>query len=105
MILFRVLIIPWLSILTCQQWAVGSKGMIEAQYTLGGVPNILIPSDMVSGSGLCGAELKATAAKGGKAAALNSSNRLSPIPSGLVITFTLFCFLLAMPTSGFAMLS
>jgi alpha-amylase len=76
--------------------------MIEAQYTLGGVPNILIPSDMVGGSGLCGAELKTTGAQGGKAAALNSSNHLAPIPSGLVIT--LFCFLLAMPTLGFAML-
>lgn len=93
-----------INILTCQQWAVGSKGMIEAQYTLGGVPNILIPSDMLSGSGLCGAELKTTNDKGGKAAALNSSNHLSPIPSGL-ITFTLFCLSLAMRTSGYAMLS
>jgi len=94
-----------INILTCRQWAVGSKGMIEAQYTLGGVPNILIPSAMVSGSGLCGTELKTTSNKGGKAAILNSSNHLSPIPSGVVITFTLFCHLFAMLTSAFAMLS
>lgn len=94
-----------INILTCQQWAVGSKGMIQAQYTLGGAPNILIPSSMLSGSGLCGPELKITDDKGGKAAALNSSGHLSAIPSGLALTFTLFGLLLVMLTPGFAMLS
>ena len=104
-LLFLALMLPWISILTCKQWAVGSKGMIEAQYTLGGVPNILIPSSMLSGSGLCGAELKTAGDKGGKAAALNSSGHLSAIPSGLALTFILFGLLLVMQTPGFAMLS
>ena len=96
---------PWLSILTCKQWAVGSKGTVEAQYTLGGVPNILIPSDMLSGSGLCGAQPKLISGQGGTAAALNSTNHVSQIPSGLMIIFTIFCLLLVMTTSGFAIVS
>jgi alpha-amylase len=74
---------------------VGSKGTIEAQYTLGGVPNILIPSDMLSGSGLCGTQLKLIDGQGGKAAALNSTTHLSQIPSGLIIIFCLFLAMLS----------
>lgn len=57
--------------------------MVDAQYTLGGVPTILIPSDMLNGSGLCGNELQTTADNGGKAAALNAANSLSPLPTTL----------------------
>lgn len=42
------------SILTCQQWPTGSNGTIDAQYTLGGVPIILYPSDLLQNSGMCG---------------------------------------------------
>ncbi|KAF9001959.1 glycoside hydrolase family 13 protein [Cyathus striatus] len=61
------------NILTCQQWAVGANGMVEAQYTKGGVPVILVPSDHLAGSGLCGTALSTTAANGGKADPLPSS--------------------------------
>jgi len=93
------------NILTCKQWAVGSKGTVDAQYTLGGVPNILIPSDMLRGSGLCGAQLKVIDNQGSTAPALNSVNHLSQIPSGLMIVFTVFCLLLALSTLGFATVS
>jgi alpha-amylase len=62
-----------MNVLTCQQWVVGAKGMIDAQYTLGGVPNILMPLDLLHGSGLCGMELGAIASNGGKAVPLNAS--------------------------------
>ncbi|KAH7927724.1 glycoside hydrolase family 13 protein [Leucogyrophana mollusca] len=42
------------NILTCEQWAVGSNGTVDAQYSLGGVPVVLIPSALLEGSGLCG---------------------------------------------------
>ncbi|KAG1748968.1 glycoside hydrolase family 13 protein [Suillus paluster] len=41
-------------ILTCQQWPVGSNGTIDAQYSLGGVPIVLYPTDLLQNSGLCG---------------------------------------------------
>lgn len=51
--------------------------MIDAQYTLGGVPNILIPLDLLQGSGLCGTELTVISGNGGKAAPLNASAGLA----------------------------
>ncbi|KAH9981459.1 alpha-amylase [Lactifluus volemus] len=50
---------PWPSsfstfdIFTCKQWAVGSRGTVEVQYTKGGTPVILVPNDILAGSGLC----------------------------------------------------
>ena len=41
------------SILSCKQWAVGSNGSVEVQYTKGGSPVILVPDDILQGSGLC----------------------------------------------------
>lgn len=83
------------NILTCQQWAVGSGGMIDAQYTLGGVPVILIPSNHLVGSGLCGTQLAATAKAGGKASSLASFARpalsLSNIPLALMWIVLVFC--------------
>jgi len=70
------------NILTCQQFVVGSEGMVDAQYTLGGVPVILVPSSSLNGSGLCGAELAAIAGSGGKADPLPGS--ASPLPRPLV---------------------
>ncbi|KDR81372.1 hypothetical protein GALMADRAFT_239237 [Galerina marginata CBS 339.88] len=87
-----------MNILTCQQWATGAKGTVDAQYTLGGVPNILIPSNMLSGSGLCGNELKTTASNGGKAAALNAGIRLTPLSSILPPLIGILFFLLATMT-------
>ncbi|KAF8964120.1 glycoside hydrolase superfamily [Flammula alnicola] len=55
------------------------SGYAGRTYTLGGVPNILIPIAMLSGSGMCGQELGVIAGNGGKAVALGSaSGRPSP---------------------------
>lgn len=42
------------SILTCRQYAVGSNGSIEVEYSKGGVPVILVPDTKLDNSGLCG---------------------------------------------------
>ncbi|KAI0048237.1 glycoside hydrolase family 13 protein [Auriscalpium vulgare] len=50
---------PWPSsfsstdVFTCQQWAVGSNGTVEVQYTKGGQPVILVPDSILQGAGLC----------------------------------------------------
>ncbi|KAF9532429.1 glycoside hydrolase family 13 protein [Crepidotus variabilis] len=76
---------PLMNILTCQQWAVGAKGMIDAQYTLGGVPNILVPSNTLAGSGLCGAEQTVISNNGGKAKPLDGgASHPSPAASLVV---------------------
>ncbi|PPQ74193.1 hypothetical protein CVT26_004490 [Gymnopilus dilepis] len=75
------------NVLTCQQWATGAGGTVDAQYTAGGVPTILIPSNMLSGSGLCGTQLAITAANGGKAAALNSAAQATTMMTNVVALF------------------
>ncbi|KAI0057115.1 alpha-amylase [Artomyces pyxidatus] len=50
---------PWPSsfsstdIFTCQQWAVGSNGSVEVQYTKGGTPVILVPDDLLKAANIC----------------------------------------------------
>lgn len=41
------------SILSCKQFAVGSNGSLEVVYTKGGSPVVLVPDDILEGSGLC----------------------------------------------------
>jgi len=48
--------------ISCEQWTVGASGMIEVQYTKGGVAVILVPESIIQGSGLCGASLAAASA-------------------------------------------
>ncbi|KAN0075281.1 glycoside hydrolase family 13 protein [Tylopilus felleus] len=43
-----------INIITCAQWPVGSNGTINIEYSLGGVPTVLIPMSDLEGSGLCG---------------------------------------------------
>ncbi|TFK46032.1 alpha-amylase [Heliocybe sulcata] len=43
-------------VLSCRQWAVGSNGTVDVEYTKGGQPVVLVPSDQLKGSGLCGYE-------------------------------------------------
>lgn len=39
--------------MTCEQWVVGSKGMLDVEYTKGGTAVILVPSDELNESGIC----------------------------------------------------
>ena len=73
------------SILTCAQWVVGSEGTLVTQYTLGGVPSILIPLQLLNGSGLCNTELGVIAGNGGKAGALNANAGSSQFSSSSFI--------------------
>jgi alpha-amylase len=41
------------NILTCKQWVVGAKGMLDVEYTKGGVPTVLVRSDRLENSGIC----------------------------------------------------
>ncbi|KAF5324747.1 hypothetical protein D9611_004519 [Ephemerocybe angulata] len=66
------------NVITCTQWVVGSNRMVDAQYSLGGVPVVLVPSDQLKGSGLCGTELAYVDSHGGKADALNANSARSP---------------------------
>lgn len=47
--------------------------MVDVEYTKGGVTTILIPSDRLKGSGLCGNELTYTASNGGQAKPLSNT--------------------------------
>lgn len=77
------------NILTCTQWAVGADGMLDVEYTKGGVPVILAPSDMLAGSGICGTTAQT------KSGTAQHSNALSQLPpQGLVTISTLLSFLL-----------
>lgn len=40
-------------IFTCNQWVVGAQGFIEAEYTLGGQPRVLVLSTLLEQSKLC----------------------------------------------------
>lgn len=40
-------------IFTCTQWAVGSNGTVEVEYTKGGVPVILVPDAILKGAAMC----------------------------------------------------
>ncbi|KAG8796616.1 hypothetical protein FRC16_009609, partial [Serendipita sp. 398] len=41
-------------ILSCNQYAVGSDGIVSVEYSKGGRPIILVPSVYLRGSGFCG---------------------------------------------------
>jgi len=45
---------PLTDILSCTQIVVGSNRTITIEYSLGGRPAVLVPSALLSGSGLCG---------------------------------------------------
>jgi len=67
------------NIITCRQFIVASGGMVDAQYEEGGQAVILVPSERLKGSGLCGHELADIDSKGGTADALSSA--LPNVPS------------------------
>ena len=42
------------SVLSCQQFVVGSGGYMEVEYTKGGMAHVLVPRDLLQNSGICG---------------------------------------------------
>jgi len=77
--------------ISCEQWTVGASGMIEVQYTKGGVAVILVPESIIQGSGLCGASLAAASA------GMTSAGHIISISYGIaVISLVVFlCSVLA----------
>ncbi|EAU88378.2 alpha-amylase [Coprinopsis cinerea okayama7 len=92
---------PLTNVVTCQQWVVGAGGSVDAQYSLGGVPVILVPSSQLKGSGLCGEELVEIDEAGGRADPLkgSASGLLASRPGLPVTALTAFTFLFAMLSS------
>ena len=79
------------SIFTCLQWVVGAKGKIEAQYTSGGAPNVLILPEKLKGSGLCEAQLATTDSSASSVKSSSSPTISSWRP--FAISVILSCFL------------
>ena len=73
------------SILTCTQFAVGSNGSIEVEYSKGGRPVVLVPDDLLDNSGLCGHELATTVAgKSSQGAVTTSGASKAPLMNAFV---------------------
>jgi len=93
---------PWPSsfsstdILSCTQWAVGSGGTVEVQYTKGGQAAILVPDDILKGSGLC------RAAEEGKTSSESTSNGgvrrvnvpVAPLSLGVLVCLLMWVWVL-----------
>jgi len=60
-------------VLTCTEWVTGSNGTLVAEYSNGGVANILIPSNLLKNSSLCGNTLSTSQPNDNGAAALSRS--------------------------------
>lgn len=87
-------------ILTCKQYAVGSGGTIEIQYSQGGVPVILVPDASLTSSGLCGHTLVADKSQTGlQAGGANGTPKqvsFFATPLALVGGLVLSCVLFAL---------
>jgi len=80
------------NVFTCEQWVVGSKGFLEAEYTKGGQPVILAPTESLQGSGLCGQALDHTVNSDRHANAARTASALHSVPSLVVALLLLFTF-------------
>ncbi|KAI0256530.1 glycoside hydrolase family 13 protein [Lactifluus subvellereus] len=87
---------PWPSsfsstdIFSCKQWAVGSGGTVEVQYTKGGTPVILVPDDILEGSGFC----RDSGASSGSSRGSNGSRRYMNIPTACAVFIAVLVSLL-----------
>ena len=53
------------SILSCKQLVVGSNRTVTVEYSLGGHPTVLVPSELLKGSGFCGNSVNVSASARG----------------------------------------
>ncbi|EPQ58540.1 alpha-amylase [Gloeophyllum trabeum ATCC 11539] len=82
-------------VLSCRQWAVGSNGTVDVEYTRGGQPVVLVPSSQLEGSGLCGYAVKnstKSAASMASGAPSGLSRYDAMMTSALLILLTLGSF-------------
>jgi alpha-amylase len=80
------------NILDCEQWAVGANGMLDVEYTKGGMSVILAPTELLAGSGLCGTTTETKS--GAKGGAQQSNVALPLLPTGLSMIAKAIPFLL-----------
>jgi len=73
-------------IISCREFAVGSNGTINVDYTEGGRAVILVPSSMLVNSGICGFQVQVTHSSE-VSAALSVVSRLGTLFFAFSITF------------------
>ena len=79
------------SILSCKQVVVGSNRTVTVEYSLGGHPTILVPSELLTGSGLCGYSANvSTSTRGSNANNNGASAIMHKCSSAFIIPFALF---------------
>jgi alpha-amylase len=81
------------SILSCQQFVVGSNGSLEVEYSKGGMAHILVPRDLLENSGICTVNDPVVQEAKGQLASSALSDMTRPLSSlGLFILFVLGLF-------------
>lgn len=84
-------------ILSCKQLVVGSNQTVAVEYSLGGHPSVLFPSQLLSGSGLCGYNGNVSTTAQGKNADHGGASAVIPkYSSASIAFFALFSGLLAL---------
>ncbi|KAF9653890.1 alpha-amylase [Thelephora ganbajun] len=82
---------PLTDILSCKQLVVGSNRTITVEYSLGGHPSVLVPSALLTGSGLCGNSPNvSTSPRGNNVNHSGASAMVSKHNPALIIFFALF---------------
>ncbi|OSD02788.1 glycoside hydrolase family 13 protein [Trametes coccinea BRFM310] len=84
-------------ILTCTQFAIGSNGSVEVEYSKGGRPVILVPEELLENSGFCGHNAATVVSgKGAQGAVTTSGASARPGPVLLAAGFAALLAALAL---------
>jgi len=76
---------------------VGSNQTITVEYSLGGHPTVLVPSESMTGSGLCGYSANvSTSVQGGSTDNSGASKVMYKCSSAIIVFFALFFGLVTM---------
>jgi len=82
---------PLTDVLSCEQLVVGSNRTVTVEYSLGGRPTVLVPSRLLTGSGLCGYSANtSTNARGNSVDNGGASSTMDKCGSAFIVLFTLF---------------
>ncbi|KAF9793255.1 alpha-amylase [Thelephora terrestris] len=79
-------------ILSCTQLVIGSNQTVAVDYALGGHPSVLIPSQLMNGSGLCGYSANVSTNAQGKNVNHNGASAITPQYSSAFIAFFALLF-------------
>jgi len=88
---------PLTDILSCEQLVVGSNRTVTVEYSRGGRPTVLVPSELLAGSGLCGNSANvSTNTRGNNVDNGGTSSIMHKSGSAFVVVFTFFFGLAAL---------